>query len=98
MSRLPEPSFRRAEVARILGVTPATVRNRERAARYPEARRDRTNNWRVYSLSDVVNLQLLTFRSVDPRPIAEVLFEKGYRDPATVGRLIRREIDRRARA
>jgi len=94
--QLPGLLFRRAEVARILGITPATVKNREKSARYPEPRRDVITQWRVYTLSDVINLQLLTHRVIDPTRIAEVMYDKGYRDPKVVGQLIRQEINRKS--
>lgn len=75
----PEPIFTRGEVAKILNVTPLTIANREKAKKYPEPRRD-LNNYRVYSINDIFNLQLLTFSTLDPRPIMSTLYDKGYRD------------------
>jgi hypothetical protein len=71
--------------------------NRERAGRYPPPRRD-LNNYRVYNLNEVMNLQLLTYQLVDPRPIAAVLFDKGWRDPKFVSQLLDAAMARRIRA
>jgi hypothetical protein len=90
------PVFHRSDVARILGVTPLTMTNRERSGRYPPPRRD-LNNYRVYNLNEVMNLQLLTYQLVDPRPIASVLFDKGWRDPKFVSQLLDAAMARRVR-
>jgi hypothetical protein len=91
-----EPVFHRGEVARILGVTPLTMSNRERAGRYPPPRRD-LNGYRVYNLNEVMNLQLLTYNMVDPRPIASLLFDRGWRDPKSVSQLLDAALARRVR-
>lgn len=82
-----EPSFSRGEVAKILNVTPLTVANREKNKKYPEPKRD-INNYRIYSLNDVFNLQLLTFNALDPRPIISVLYDKGFQDVKELSKLI----------
>jgi len=89
-----DPIFSRGEVAKILNVTSLTVANREKAKKYPEAKRD-INNYRVYSLNDILNLQLLTYSSVDPRPIFSILYDKGYRDTKRVSKLIDAALARR---
>jgi hypothetical protein len=89
-----EPVFHRGQVARILGVTPLTMANREASKKYPEPKRD-LNNYRIYTINDVLNLQLLTYRQIDPRPIAEVLFDMGWTDPRRVGQLLDRALARR---
>ena len=83
----PEPMFTRGDVAKILNVTPLTIANREKNEKYPEPARD-LNNYRVYTLNDVFNLQLITYSSLDPRPIISVLYDKGYRDTKELGKLI----------
>lgn len=83
----PEPLFTRGEVAEVLNVTPLTVRNRENSGKYPEPNRD-LNNYRVYSLNDLLNLQVLTYGSYDARPIISVLFDKGYRDHKELAEII----------
>lgn len=55
------------------------------------------NNYRVYNLNEVMNLQLLTYNMVDPRPIAAVLFDKGWRDPKLVSQLLDAAMARRVR-
>jgi hypothetical protein len=82
-----DPIFTRGDVAKILNVTPITVANREKSGKYPPPRRD-INNYRIYSLRDVFNLQLMTFNSLDPRPVLSILHDKGYRDHKQVGQLV----------
>lgn len=89
--------FHRSDVARILGVTTNTMANRERAGRYPPPRRD-LNGYRVYSINDVLNLQLLTYDMIDPRPIAASLFDKGIRDPKVVSQMLDQALARRVSA
>lgn len=74
-----EPRFTRGEVAKILNVTPLTISNREKAGKYPKPARD-VNNYRVYSLNDVFNLQVITYRTLDPRPVISIMYDKGYRN------------------
>lgn len=81
----PEPMFTRGEIARILNVTPLTIANREKAKKYPEPKRD-LNKYRVYSLNDVLNLQLITYSRLDPAPIISILYDKGYRDQREIGK------------
>ena len=87
MSTAPQISFTRGDVASILNVTSLTVANRESAGKYPEPKRD-INNYRIYTLNDVFNLQLLTYQAVDPRPIISVLYDKGYRDDKALSKII----------
>lgn len=89
-----EPIFTRGEVARILNVTALTIANREKAKKYPEPGRD-LNNYRIYSLNDVLNLQLLTYNSLDPRPIISILYDKGYRDSVAVGKILDNALSKR---
>lgn len=87
------PQFRRGEVARILNVTPLTIANRERRQLYPLPARS-ANGYRVYSLAEVFELQLLTFHRLDPAPVISVLWDKGFRDTKEVGQLIDRSLSR----
>jgi len=84
---LSSPIFTRGEVAKILNVTPLTIANRERSNKYPEAKRD-LNNYRIYTLNDVLNLQLLTYKSLDPKPIISVLYDKGFKDAKELGKIM----------
>lgn len=93
-ARTGDPVFKRGDVAKILGVTTLTMSNREKSGRYPPPRRD-LNGYRVYNLHEVMNLQLLTYRMVDPRPIAAALFDRGWRDPKIVGQLLDAALARR---
>lgn len=90
-----DPIFTRGDVAKILNVTPLTIANREDAKKYPEPKRD-LNNYRIYTLNDIFNLQLITFSVLDPRPIISVLYDKGYRDTKDLGRLIDNALSRRS--
>lgn len=90
-----EPLFTRGDVAKILNVTPLTIANREEAKKYPEPKRD-LNNYRIYTLNDIFNLQLITFNALDPRPIISVLYDKGYRNTKDLGKLIDNALSRRS--
>jgi hypothetical protein len=81
------PIFTRGEIAKILNVTPLTIANREKSGKYPESKRD-LNNYRIYSLNDILNLQLLTYKSLDPQPIISMLYDKGYKDKRELGRIM----------
>lgn len=82
-----EPIFTRSEVAQILNVTTLTISNRERDKKYPQPKRD-LNNYRIYSLNDVFNLQLITYNLIDPKPIISILYDKGYDDIKALGQMI----------
>lgn len=89
-----EPNFTRGDLARVLNVTPLTISNRETRGQYPEPKRD-LNNYRIYTLNDVLNLQLLTFGAVDTRPIVSLLFDKGYKDMRELSAIIDTALNRR---
>jgi hypothetical protein len=93
--RMTEPVFTRSEVAQILNVSTLTIANREKSKKYPEPKRD-MNNYRVYSLNDVFNLQLITYNHLNPKPIISVLFDKGYRDTKMLGEMIDNVLSRRS--
>ena len=61
-----EPMFTRSEIAQILNVSSLTIANREKNNKYPEPRRD-MNSYRVYTLNDIFNLQLITYNLIDPK-------------------------------
>lgn len=82
-----EPFFNRSEVAEILNISVLTVSNREKAGKYPVPKRD-LNNYRVYNLNDIFNLQLITYSHVDPKPVISVMYDKGYTDPKILGQII----------
>lgn len=92
--KMTEPIFTRSEVAQILNVSTLTIANREKNKKYPEPRRD-LNNYRVYTLNDIFNLQLITFNHLNPKPIISVLFDKGYRDTKMLGEMIDNVLSRR---
>jgi Holliday junction resolvase RusA-like endonuclease len=82
-----QPSFNRSEVAKILNVSTLTIANREKNKKYPNPRRD-LNNYRIYTINDVLNLQLVTYNHVDPKPIVSILYDKGYKDTKYLGQII----------
>lgn len=82
-----QPHFNRSEVAKILNVSTLTVANREKSKKYPNPKRD-MNNYRIYSINDVLNLQLITYNHVDTKPIISVLYDKGYRDTKYLAEII----------
>jgi DNA-binding transcriptional MerR regulator len=89
-----EPVFSRGDVAKILNVTPLTIANRENRNQYPRPKRD-LNNYRIYTLNDVFNLQLLTFQHIDTRPILSLLYDKGYHDAKETTQIVDRALARR---
>ncbi len=89
-----EPIFTRSEVAQILNVTTLTVSNREKNNKYPSPKRD-LNNYRIYSLNDVFNLQLITYNAIDPKPIISILYDKGYEDIKALGQMIDSALSKR---
>lgn len=82
-----QPTFNRSEVAKILNVSTLTIANREKNKKYPDPKRD-LNNYRLYTINDVLNLQLITYSHVDPKPIISVLYDKGYRDTKHLAQII----------
>lgn len=82
-----EPKFTRKDVSNILNCTTLTIANREKVGKYPEAKRD-LNNYRVYSLKDVLSLQRITYGYIDNRPIISVLYDKGYTDQKLVAKML----------
>lgn len=89
-----EPIFTRSEVSQILNVTTLTVSNREKNKKYPLPRRD-LNNYRIYTLNDVFNLQLITYSHIDPKPIISILYDKGYNDVKALGQMIDTALSKR---
>ena len=89
-----EPLFTRGDVAKILNVTPLTISNREKAEKYPEPKRD-INNYRIYTLNDVLNLQLITFGELDTRPVLSLLYDKGWTDARQLGQIMDKALSRR---
>lgn len=90
----PDPVFTRGDVAKILNVTALTIANREKSKKYPSPSRD-LNNYRVYNINDVFNLQLITYSEVDPKPIISVLYDKGYTDTKGIARIIDSALSRK---
>lgn len=89
-----EPIFSRSELAQILNVSTLTVSNREKNKKYPSAKRD-LNNYRVYTLNDVFNLQLLTYNHIDPKPIISIMYDKGFTDLKHLGKMLDAALSRR---
>jgi len=82
-----DPVFTRGDVAKILNVSPLTIANREKSNKYPQPNRD-LNGYRIYSLNDVFNLQLITFRTIDQKPIISILYDKGFRDHKQIASIL----------
>lgn len=89
-----EPIFTRSEVAHILNVSSLTIANREKNKKYPEPKRD-MNSYRIYTLNDIFNLQLITYNMIDPKPVISVLYDKGYQDTKLLGEMIDGVLSRR---
>ncbi len=89
-----EPVFTRSEVAQILNVSTLTISNREKNSKYPEPKRD-LNNYRIYTLNDIFNLQLITYNYIDPKPIISIMYDKGYEDIKKLGSMIDNALSRR---
>jgi DNA-binding transcriptional MerR regulator len=94
VKKLSEPIFTRSEVAQILNVSPLTIANREKSKKYPSPKRD-LNKYRIYTLNDVLNLQLLTYSYIDPKPIISILYDKGYKDSKVLGEMIDQALSKR---
>ena len=90
-----EPIFTRSELAQILNVSPLTIANREKNKKYPDPKRD-LNKYRIYTLNDVLNLQLITYSYIDPKPIISILYDKGYKDTKLLGEMIDQALAKRA--
>lgn len=73
----------RKDLADILGITTLTIANREQRGIYPPARRA-ANNYRVYTLADVLKLQLISHGGTDMYTILAILHTKGYLNPKEV--------------
>lgn len=89
-----EPIFNRSELAQILNVSTLTISNREKNKKYPYPKRD-LNNYRVYTLNDVFNLQLITYSHIDPKPIISIMYDKGFTDVKHLGKMIDTALSRR---
>jgi len=90
-----EPMFTRSEVAQILNVTTLTISNREKNKKYPDPKRD-MNNYRVYNLNDIFNLQLITYDQIDPKPIISIMYDKGFTDMKRLGQMIDSALSKRS--
>ena len=92
--KVSEPMFTRSDVAQILNVSPLTVANREKTKKYPVPKRD-LNKYRIYNLNDVLNLQLITYSYIDPKPIISILYDKGFKDKKILGEMIDQALSKR---
>lgn len=54
------------------------------------------NSYRIYTLNDIFNLQLITYNLIDPKPVISILYDKGYRDTKFLGEMIDIVISRRS--
>ena len=85
------PLFHRGQVAKILGCVTRTISNREQSGIYPEPRRS-ANGYRIYTIDDVLGLQILTHNMIDTRPIAAALYDMGWHDRRRIIRLIEESV------
>jgi DNA-binding transcriptional MerR regulator len=92
--KISEPIFTRSEIAQILNVSPLTIANREKNKKYPSPKRD-LNKYRIYTLNDVLNLQLITYSHIDTKPIISILYDKGYKDTKLLGEMIDQALSKR---
>ena len=92
--KVSEPIFTRSDVAQILNVSPLTVANREKTKKYPVPKRD-LNKYRIYNLNDVLNLQLITYSYIDPKPIISIMYDKGFKDKKILGEMIDQALSKR---
>lgn len=81
------PVFTRGEVADILQVSTMTIYNREKRGIYPKPSRD-LNGYRVYSVEDVLLLQVISRSKIEPKLIASKLHDKGYYDTKIVENIL----------
>lgn len=78
--QLDSVTLSRSEVASILNCSALTIGNREKSGKYPEPKRNDTNNYRYYTLLDVLNLQYIENGKIDLPPLLSVLHDKGMTD------------------
>lgn len=81
------PLFSRGEVAKILRVVPITIANRETKGIYPTPTRD-LNQRRIYTIEDILLLQVISFGKIEPSSIMTLLHDKGYKNPKEAAALI----------
>ena len=74
------PYFSRSDVAKILNCSVLTIRNQESKGNFPAPQRA-ANNYRIYTISDVINLQYIYLKSHNFNAILSILWDKGYTDP-----------------
>lgn len=78
----------RKEVASILNCTPLTINNREKKDLYPPPKRNSSSKYRIYDLSDVFLLQMITFNRIILPTIVSLLYDKGYTDSVEVEKVL----------
>lgn len=74
------PYLTRSDVAKILNCSPLTIANQEEKKRFPEPKRA-ANNYRIYTLADVIRLQKIYHKALNFNAILSILWDKGYKDP-----------------
>jgi hypothetical protein len=73
------PYFSRSDVAKILNCSVLTIRNQESKGNFPEPQRA-ANNYRIYNIADVINLQYIYLKAHNFNAILSILWDKGYTD------------------
>ena len=52
--------YRTTEVASVLGISLRTLLRKLKSGEFPEPKRDQTNNYRIWTISDIEQLRALT--------------------------------------
>lgn len=73
------PYFTRSDVASILNCSVLTIRNQESKGNFPPPQRA-ANNYRIYTIVDVIHLQYLYHKAYNLNAILSALWDKGYTD------------------
>ena len=51
--------YRTTEVARVLGMSLRTLLRKLKSGEFPEPKRDQSNNYRIWTISDIEQLRML---------------------------------------
>lgn len=86
------PTFTIGDAARALDVNISTVRENERLANIPKARRS-AGDQRIYSLYELIQLQLIMRQHIDTTVLASLLYDKGYTNVKQVDRMLNKAIN-----
>lgn len=79
--------FSISDLAKALNRSENSIRYSEQSHTIPLAARTESNQ-RVYSLRDMMHLQLILNQTVDMKSLAEVLQEKGYKNTKQIDKML----------